>query len=1045
MTNPYLNPSRSLSLSGQIDYATGAVCTFSGAEVLSFSCTEGVRDGMLPGAVVSKSCSLTLHDPDLRFTRGLSLFDAWVTVQLEGAGEAVPLCRFYVKNVSRQDGSAFLTLSGQDVLGTFFDAPWQDDTAYPAALSAIVENVLQKAGFPAALSFPCSTHLVEQMPAWGDISLRSALSFLAQACGCFCMTDGEGRVQFVPAWDDSETPCEIFPENTFRRVLGDAVFGPLKGVQVTLKGAAKDASPLLVRLDDTPLDHTNCLYIENNPLFASGREGSRSLAVDMLSALKGMHFTRVLVSWQGDPAVTLGKRIRVWDTLGGYTDACVTSLSWQADNGFSMQTDCTYQPVSSGAGRLFTSSGGLNAALLQGEVDGALLKAGSITAQSLAASSVTAEKLNAGSVTAEKLAAQSVQAEHLQAESVTAEKLSSASVTADKLAAGAVTAEKIEGGTITADQLQAGLITADSGLISDSAIGTAQIADGSITEAKIVSLNADVIQSGTLQTDRLLLTGEGGVVYEINAASSGLSQSELTDAEYKNKLDGSVLVAKSVTAAQIAAEAITANEILSGAVTTDKLSANAVTTDKLAANSVTANKLASDVGSSLDLSSNNSVKLMVDDVRVGGTNLAADTRLMESWAKTGGTRPVTLSVDGEGFGVLAWPADANKTWARAMQSNDLRKPYSVYREKDVTVSFEFRGPEWVDNDYLLVYFYVDEGQSSYFRSASQLVRIPQTDAWKKITLSVTMTDDFFTGGTGTLRQEGLVNIFLANNCAGACEVRKFKVEIGNKATDWSPAPEDGAYTTSAVLDRTGIHLNTGGTFTVDSQNFDVDGEGKMTAKAGSIGGWEIAPGSLHSGSGTSHVRLSTEDATYAIWAGAEAASSAPFRVSRDGKVYLTKLYVTDENGNAQANPVNLSGSWWRTNRAVQTMAVEGNTLTITLYDGTTVNFKKAAVSDAEIGGYNLENSTILVTVYDENGEVALEEALPDGGLMEEVYNTGWNECIDNCSYQSQAYYISEYAPGTLYMQVNGSYTSVGSDWVKTTRATGLYAIPGKKE
>lgn len=339
----------------------------------------------------------------------------------------------------------------------------------------------------------------------------------------------------------------------------------------------------------------------------------------------------------------------------------------------------------------------------------------------------------------------------------------------------------------------------------------------------------------------------------------------------------------------------------------------------------------------------NQVMVEVGNIQVGGTNLSPDTRLMESWAKTGGTRPVTLSVDGEGFGVLAWPADANKTWARAMQSNDLRKPYSVYRDKDVTVSFEFRGPEWVDNDYLLVYFYVDEGQSSYFRSASQLVRIPQTDAWKKITLSVTMTDDFFTGGTGTLRQEGLVNIFLANNCAGACEVRKFKVEIGNKATDWSPAPEDGAYTTSAVLDRTGIHLNTGGTFTVDSQNFDVDGEGNMTAKAGSIGGWEIAPGSLHSGSGTSHVRLSTEDATYAIWAGAEAAASAPFRVSRDGKVYLTKLYVTDENGNAQANPVNLSGSWWRTNRAVQSMEVSGNTLTITLYDGTTVNFNKASV------------------------------------------------------------------------------------------------------
>ena len=124
--------------------------------------------------------------------------------------------------------------------------------------------------------------------------------------------------------------------------------------------------------------------------------------------------------------------------------------------------------------------------------------------------------------------------------------------------------------------------------------------------------------------------------------------------------DGAVTAAKIVSSAvttdKLAANAVTANKILSGAVTTDKLSANAVTTDKLAAQSVTANKLASDVGRSLDLSSNNSVKLMVDDIQVGGVNLLPDTRLMASWLKSTGVRPVTANVDDEGFGVLSWPA-----------------------------------------------------------------------------------------------------------------------------------------------------------------------------------------------------------------------------------------------------------------------------------------------------------------------------------------------------------------------------------------------------
>ena len=62
-----------------------------------------------------------------------------------------------------------------------------------------------------------------------------------------------------------------------------------------------------------------------------------------------------------------------------------------------------------------------------------------------------------------------------------------------------------------------------------------------------------------------------------------------------------------------------------------------------------------------------------------------------------------------------------------------------------------------------------------------------------------------------------------------------------------------------------------------------------------------------------------------------------------------------------------------------------------------------------------------------------------------IYNAGWNDCIDNCSYQSEVYTISEHQPASpLYMKVGDSYTSVGTGWVRTARATGMYRIPGKK-
>lgn len=1096
----FLQADRALALSGTIRYSTGREMAVLPAHVLSCSASVGVRDGMLPGAVLARQCTLLLHNKDRLFTSGLDPVGAWVQLQVHAQDEVLPLTAFYVTAASQPDGSEFITLSGQDALGQYFDGPFQDDLSYPVSLKTLAESILQKAGFQENLSFPCMEHLVPVMPEWGDISLRGALAFVTQACGCFAMADAQGHIGLYPAFDAAQIPYEIFPENIFSCSGGDITFGPVNGVRIALHGAEKEDSPLEILLDDAPAGHTDSLNITRNPLFMKDRPDARMLATDMLSGLAGMQLTRLRLSWRGDPSVRLGQRIRVHHTNGSFTDTCITALSFAADNGFTMQTDCTLQKKTSSAGKVFTSSGGLNAALLDGEVNGALLKMESVTARKIAASAITTEKLDAGCVTAEKVAANSIAAGHLQANSISSDKLQSASITTEKLAAGAVTADKIAGKTITADKMQAGLITADSGLISDSAIGTAQIADGSITDAKIVGLTASKITAGTLdaadvnvinlKADNITagtLNGKvipvlgsdkiaDGAVSGVKIVNGAVSTDKISD----GAVTAAKIVSSAVTTDKLAANAVTANKILSGAVTTDKLSANAVTTDKLAAQSVTANKLASDVGSSLDLSSNNSVKLMVDNVQVGGVNLFPDTRLMDTcWdAQEAPARPITRTVDSEGFTVIHYPAiDVEPgawLWSGVRLYAAHSIPYSQVRNKTVTLSYDWRSVDWPDGnrETYAISFTTRKGDGSNGRSVMKYFDTDASAEWKRRQITYTITDDFFTSNLGgTIDENTKFYITLWAYHYSAFEIRKIKLELGNKATDWSPAPSDGAYSSSAVLDRTGIHLNTGGTFTVDSKNFDIDAEGQMTAKAGSIGGWEIAPGSLKSGSGTKHVRLSTEDATYAIWAGADAGSSAPFRVTRDGKVYLTKLYVTDENGNAQTNPVNLSGSWWRTNRAVSSMAVSGNTLTITLYDGTSVNFKKAdgygyitGLANGRtitVGGYKLNESgqgeivdsgSITLTLDTENkkvnfsGGAGFKNFTAASGMdVTEMYNTGWNECIDNCSYQSKVYTISEHQPASpLYMKVGDSYTSVGTGWVKVTRATGMYRIPAKK-
>ena len=1062
MPEACITGNRRVFLSGVITCLTGTAISVPGDCVLSYTGTNGVRDGMLPGAVVSQRCTLVLFNKNHCFTQGFSLQGARVQLMLHQGEETQPLSVFYVEGMSQPDGSAFLTLQGTDNLDKAFESLWQDDLAYPVTIHQLVNRVMEKAGYPGIAAFSGGDQQLTRKPAWGEISLRGVLSHAAQACGCFCMATGDGSICFLPVWQQ-DAPCEIFPENTFRYTVDTAAFGPVSAVSVTLSGARESREPVIIQSDGSIFDSNCCYYVSDNPLF-SDETTVKALAQNLHTALLGMLFVRLQLRWQGDPSLRLGRRIRVWDTRGGYTDSVITSLSVYVDQGFSMQCDCTYQPAVSAAGRIFTPAGGINAALLQGEVDGALVKAESISTRQLASHAVTAEKISAGSITAnhlaakgitaDKLASGSVTADQLAAESVTADKLASASVTAEKIAAGAVDAQHIASKSITANQLSSGLITAESGLIANGAVGTAHIADGSITDAKIVGLTAGKITAGTLDAAQVNIvnlkadnitagTLNGQVIPVLGSdkiADGAVSGVKLVNgAVTADKIEnGAVtaekIVSSAITADKLAADSITAQKILSGAVTADKLAAHAVTAEKLAAHCVTVDHLSSHVGSGLDLTGNKSLRLMVDPL---------ETALMEQSGQQ-----MTISFDtGNAIEKERQSLCARvHVWKNGEDITEEIPPSAFTWEKD---SGQETDAAWAAEN---------AGETSVILTRADIgksCRISCTvDAGSSYGMFEIVNGELLFTGTDIFRLEGGSlygdDMYVLKNGSVYRKNAPGRMTVTTTAFDHSVLENSGL----AITDD-GVHIFTGGAFTVDSGNFSIDKNGNVTvngtvtAEDGLIGGWKINPGSLSSGEGTKHVRLSTADATYAIWAGAEDAESAPFRVARDGTVFLTKLYVTDENGVAQANPVNLRTSYWKMDkayaRAIQSMQTEGNTLTITLYDGTTVNFKKAAVSHLEIGGYNPDSQTIYVAAYDENGDMVLEEWVEDGGLGEDRYNAGWNACRAACSLAGDVYRISEYAPGTLYVKVGDYYSSVGSSWVKTTKANGVYTIPAAKE
>ena len=421
--------------------------------------------------------------------------------------------------------------------------------------------------------------------------------------------------------------------------------------------------------------------------------------------------------------------------------------------------------------------------IVAGKIDADALTAGAVTAEKLAAGAVEAEKLAAEAVTAGKLAAGAVTADKLAAGAVKAEKIKAGAVDTAKLAAGAVTAEKIASGTITADRLKAKTITAESGIIDDSAIGTAQIADGSITSAKIVELNADLIKAGTLSAERLLLVGEDGVIYKINAASSGLSLTELQKDQYKNYINGTVIVAKSITAAQIAAQSITGNEILAGSVTAKEIDVSDLFADEATVNALNA----------MDIRGNKYLQLYVTDkvdgIAVGGRNLLRGTNQGAAnwnWSMQTGGKTVEEYLDG-GVRAVKMTRDAAEqtgwsviTYAVSEDTYALLEPNTEY-----TLSFDYK-PSVATANGVAFSIRRGDGSNAATNDGGYWKEIPANE-WTHVSGTFTTAanlPDFLLYST---------EIYITRLPTTANSVHIFKnlkLEKGNKSTDWSPAPED---------------------------------------------------------------------------------------------------------------------------------------------------------------------------------------------------------------------------------------------------------------
>lgn len=174
------------------------------------------------------------------------------------------------------------------------------------------------------------------------------------------------------------------------------------------------------------------------------------------------------------------------------------------------------------------------------------LKTTKIDADAANAKFATIENLDATNAEVDSLSAT-----HAAFETATADNFSAVNADIDNLEATKLTAEQaelkfanIDFGNITEAAVKK--LFTDSGIIKDLVVS-----EGHITGELVgVTIKGDLIEGGTVKADKLVILGENGLYYKLNVNSLG-ETTAASDPKYQNGLDGSVIIAKSVTAEKV--------------------------------------------------------------------------------------------------------------------------------------------------------------------------------------------------------------------------------------------------------------------------------------------------------------------------------------------------------------------------------------------------------------------------------------------------------------------------------------------------------------
>lgn len=387
-----------------------------------------------------------------------------------------------------------------------------------------------------------------------------------------------------------------------------------------------------------------------------------------------------------------------------------------------------------------------------------------------------------------------------------------------------------------------------------------------------------------------------------------------------NAVRGENIAAGAITAREIEANSITADQIASKIITAELIAAGAIRADAIDTDDLTA------IQATLQIASIASAQIAVADI---GYAQIKDANVQS---------------------LIARDALTDRYFIDKLQVRNLQSVYATVGELVVKAA---------DNNYY---------------------KLTVNANGEIVTTQVTPTSAEITAGVTSDGHAAIIETDLTVQDLAASNVKAINALIDKMTAARINVDELFARTafinklnTTDIESTANLTIKTGGTFSVQSGNFEVDSSGNVSmtgeihAEAGgTIAGWAINAASL-TGNKTG-IAKTTNDSDIAFWAGSATAGSANFRVTQGGDVYLRSLKVLNEQGTETTVDLRSYPLWKLSYATVKSITVDEDTVTIVTTAGT-YSFNRGSGESITLSGAWTDNWTRYTVTATQGGTV----------------------------------------------------------------------------